>query len=148
MNKDSVMVTSCEELSHLKRPWFWEGLGAGGEGDDRGWDGWMASLTRWAWVWVNFGSLWWRPGVLRFTGSQRAGHDWATELNWTELNATESVHMNALYSPSERWLWFYFQITIHYRKNSQMYSVCDNAENQGSRVLVLSCLSESMGLRW
>ena len=88
MNKDSVMVTSCEELSHLKRPWFWEGLGAGGEGDDRGWDGWMASLTRWAWVWVNFGSLWWtrRPGVLRFTGSQRAGHDWATELNWTEYH--------------------------------------------------------------
>ena len=57
---------------------------AGGEGDDRGWDGWMASLTRWTWVWVNSGSWWWtgRPGVLRFMGSQRVGHDWATELNW------------------------------------------------------------------
>jgi len=58
---------------------------AGGEGDDRGWDGWMASLTQWTWVWVNSGSWWWtgRPGVLRFMGSQRVGHDWATELNWT-----------------------------------------------------------------
>ena len=49
-----------------------------------GWDGWMASLTRWTWVWVNSGSWWWigRPGVLRFMGSQRVRHDWATELNW------------------------------------------------------------------
>ena len=62
------------------------GLGAGGEGDDRGWDGWMASLTRWTWVWVNSGRWWWtgRPGMLRFMGSWRVGHDWATELNWTE----------------------------------------------------------------
>ena len=59
---------------------------AGGEGNDRGWDGWMASLTQWTWVWVNSGSWWWtgRPGVLRFMGSQRVRHDWATELNWTE----------------------------------------------------------------
>ena len=64
-----------------------EGLGAGGEGDDRGWDDWMASLTRWTWIWVNSGSWWWtgRPGVLRFMGSQRVGtrlSDW-TELNWS-----------------------------------------------------------------
>ena len=67
--------------------WCWEGLGAGGEGDDRGWDGWMASLTRWTWVWVNSGSWWWtgRPGVLWFMGLQRVGHDWATELNWQSL---------------------------------------------------------------
>ena len=60
------------------------GIGAGGEGDDRGWDGWMASPTRWTWVWVNSGSWWWtgRPGVLRFIGSQRVRHDWVTELNW------------------------------------------------------------------
>ena len=71
---------------HLKRPWCWEKLKAGGEGDDRGWDGWMASLTWWTRVWVNSGR-WWtgRPGVLQFMGSQRVGHDWATELNWTEL---------------------------------------------------------------
>ena len=75
---------SCKELTHWKRPWCWEGLGAGEEGDDRGWDGWMASLTRWTWVCVNSGCWWWtgRPGVLRFMGSQRVGHNWATDLNW------------------------------------------------------------------
>ena len=86
----NTLATSCEELTHWKRPWCWEGLGAGGEGDDRRWDGWMASLTRWKWVWVNSGSWWWtgRLGMLRFMGSQRVGHDWATELNWTELMHT------------------------------------------------------------
>ena len=82
-----VFATSCEEFTHWKRLWCWEGLGAGGEGDDRGWDGWMASLTRWTWVWVNSES-WWgtgRPGVLQFMGSRRVGHDWATELNWTVI---------------------------------------------------------------
>ena len=59
------------------------GVGAGGEGDDRGWDVWMASPTRWTWVWVNSQSWWWtgRPGVLWFMGLQRVGHDWATERN-------------------------------------------------------------------
>ena len=82
----NTLATSREELTHWKRPWCWEGLGAGGEEDDRGWDGWMASPTWWTWVWVNSRSLWWteRPGVLLFMGSQRVGHDWATELNWTE----------------------------------------------------------------
>ena len=67
--------------------WCWEGLEAGRKGDDRGWDGWMASPTWWTWVWVNSGSWWWtgRPGMLQFMGSQRVGHDWVTELNWTEL---------------------------------------------------------------
>ena len=76
-----------EELTHWKRLWCWERFGAGGGGgDDGGWDGWVASLTRWMWIWVNSGSCWWtgRPGVLRFMGSQRVGHNWATELNWTE----------------------------------------------------------------
>ena len=77
---------SCEELTHWKRLWCWEGLGAGGEGDDRGWDGWMASRTRWTWVLVNSGSWWWtgRPGVLQFMGLQRVRHDWSTELNDSE----------------------------------------------------------------
>ena len=80
----NALVTWCEELTHLKRPWCWERLRAGGEGDDRGWDGWMASPTQWTWVWVDSGSWWWtrRPGVLQFMGSQRVRHDWATELNW------------------------------------------------------------------
>ena len=87
----NTLATSCEELTDWKRPWCWEGLRAGGEGDDRGWDGWMASPARWTWVWVNSGSWWWtgRPGVLWFMGSQRVGHDWATELNWDYPNAKE-----------------------------------------------------------
>ena len=84
----NTWATSCKELIYWKRPWCWKGLGAGGEGDDRGWDGWMASLTRWTWVWLNSRCWWWtgRPGMLRFMGSQRIKHDWVTELNWTELN--------------------------------------------------------------
>ena len=80
----NTLATWCEELTHWKRPWCWERLKAG-EGDDRGWDGWIAWSTWWTWVWVDSGSWWWtgRPGVLRFMGSQRVGHDWATELNWT-----------------------------------------------------------------
>ena len=67
----------------LKRPWCWERFKVGGEGDDRGGDGWMASPTQWTWVWVNSRSWWWtgRPGVLQSMGLQRVGHDWATELN-------------------------------------------------------------------
>ena len=67
-----------------KRPWCWGRLRAGGEGDDRGWDGWMASPTQWTWVWVNSGSCWWtgRPGVLQSVGLQRVRHNWAAELNW------------------------------------------------------------------
>ena len=81
----NTLATWCEEMIHLKRSWCWERLRAGGEGDDRGWDGWMASLPQWTWVWVDSGSWWWtgRPGMLQFMGSQRVGHDWVTELNWT-----------------------------------------------------------------
>ena len=88
-------------MTHWKRPWYWEGLGAGGERDDRGWDGWMASPTGWTWVWVNSGSWWWtgRPGMLRFMGSQRVGHDWATELNWTNTCQGAQCHkVNSLFS--------------------------------------------------
>ena len=74
-------------VDSLEKPWCWEGLGAGGEGDDRGWDGRMASSTRWAWVSVDSRSWWWtgRLGVLRFMGSQRVRDDWVTELNWTDI---------------------------------------------------------------
>ena len=73
----------CKALTHWKRLWCWEGLGAGGKGEDRGWDGWMASPTWWTWVWVNSGRWWWtrRPGVLRFMGLQRVRHNWVTELS-------------------------------------------------------------------
>ena len=71
-------------LTHLKRLWCWERLRTGGEGADRGWDGWMASPTQWTWVWVDSGSWWWtgRSGVLRFMGLQRVGHKWATKQQW------------------------------------------------------------------
>ena len=76
--------TWCEELTHWKRPWCWERLRAGEEGEDRGWDGWMASPTQWTWVWAS-SRRWWRtekPGMLQFTGSLRIRHDWATEQWW------------------------------------------------------------------
>ena len=75
------------------------------EGDDRGWDGWMASLTQLSWVWVNSRSWWWtgRPGVLRSMGSQRVGHDWATELNWISLSTYCCCLIAKLY-PTLLWL--------------------------------------------
>ena len=89
------------KLTQWKRLWCWEGLGAGGEGDNRGWDGWMALLARWTWVWVNSGSWWWtgRPGVLWFMRSQRVWHDWATELNWTERRYQTSISFGHSFFP-------------------------------------------------
>ena len=87
----NTLATCCKEVTHWKRPWCWERSRAGTEGDNRGWDGWMASLTQWTWVWVSSRSWWWtgKPGVLRFMGSQRVRHNWATELKnrykWTYL---------------------------------------------------------------
>ena len=75
----NTLATWCEEVTHLKRPRCWERLKAGGEGHDRGCDGWMASQTQRTWVWVESRSWWWtgKPGVLQFMGSQRVGHDWS-----------------------------------------------------------------------
>ena len=82
----NTLATWGEELSHWKRPRCWERLKARGEGEDKGWDSWMASLTQWTWVWANSRSWWWtgKPGVLQSMGSQRVGHDWVTELKWTD----------------------------------------------------------------
>ena len=75
-----------QRTDSLEKTRCWERLKVWGEGDDRGWDGWMKSQTQWMWVWVNSGSWWWtgRPGMLQSMGSQRVGQDWVTELNWTE----------------------------------------------------------------
>jgi len=126
-------------------------FGAGGEGDDRGWDGWMVSPTRWTWVWVNSGSLWWtgRPGMLQCMGLQRPGHDWATELNWTEqpslwsyshfhtllleftlqlkaivwcdITATERIHVNSLSQ---------FCLCIYVLKGYRSYKLKSNIKNE------------------
>ena len=103
----NTLATSCEELPHLKRPWCRERLKMGGEGINRGWDGWMASPTQWTWVWVNSGSWWWtgRPGVLKSTVPQRVRHDWGTELNWASflgmwmLSSPSTVLGNTVFSP-------------------------------------------------
>ena len=81
------MATWCEELTHWKRAWYWEILKVGGEGDDRGWDGWVAPPTQCTWVSVSSGSWWWtgKLGMQQWMGSQSIGHNWATELNWNSL---------------------------------------------------------------
>ena len=82
----TTLATWWEELTHWERPWCWEILKVGGEGDDRAWHGCMASLTQWTWVVVNSGSWWWTgwPGMQQSMGSQRVGFDWVTELKWTD----------------------------------------------------------------
>ena len=82
----NTLATWCKELTHWKRPWCWERLTVGEEGDNRGWDDWMSWPTQWTWVWVSSRRWWWagRPGKLQSMGLQRVRHDWLTELNWTE----------------------------------------------------------------
>ena len=97
--KLQYLATWWEELTHLKRPWFWERLRTGGEGDDRGWDGWMASPTQWTWVWV-VSRNWWRTGrsgVLSFMGIAKS----RTQLsNWTEpTRVFWPGEFHGLYSP-------------------------------------------------
>ena len=84
IGRTEPLATWFEELTPWKRPWCWESLKAGEEGDDREWDGWMASLTQWTWVWASSRSCWWtgKTGVLQSMGLQRVRHDWANELNW------------------------------------------------------------------
>ena len=86
----NALATWCKEPTHWKKPWCWERLRAEGEEGDRGWDGWMASLTQWTWVWENSGSWWWtgKPGILQSTGSQRL-------RGWTELNPQHIQGMGA-----------------------------------------------------
>ena len=94
----NTLTTWYKELTHWKRPWCWERLKAGGEGDDRGWDGWIVSQTWWTWVWESSRSWWWtgKPGVLQSMGSQRVRHNWATELNtytWIHTSLYACAHL-------------------------------------------------------
>ena len=98
----NTLAAWCEELTHWKRPWCWQRLKAGGERDHRGWDGWMASLTQWTWVWVDWQLVIDRESwLLQFMGSQRVGYDWATELNWITCDVEHlfmclSIYMSSL----------------------------------------------------
>ena len=116
----STLATWCEELTPWKRPWCWERLKAGGEATDRGWDGWMASLTWCTWVWASYGSWWWtgKPGVLQSIRLQR---DTNERLNWTDI----LNHVNTLTEKKglERSLkLFVFFFLIHYFILSQTFS--------------------------
>ena len=92
----NTLATWYEEPTHWKIPWCWKRLKAGGEGDSRGWDGWMAPPTQRTWVWASSGSWWWtgKQGMLQSTGSQSS--TWLS--HWTELNWTErsSIRLNTL----------------------------------------------------
>ena len=87
----NTLATWWKELTHWKRPWCWERLKAGGEGDNRGWDGWMASLTWWPRVWVSSGSGWWtgKPGMLQSMGRKEL--DTTEQLNWTNITKDDWV---------------------------------------------------------
>ena len=113
----------------IGKDWCWEGLRAGGEEDDRGWGGWMASSIGWTWVWVNSRSWWWtgRPGVLQFMGSQRVGHDWATELNWDSCNHQNNQDTNSSITP-ENWLYGSF---VH-----QSFPLCLNSYSHFPLIVV------------
>ena len=124
-----TLATWCEELTHLKRPWWCERLKAGGEGDDRGWDGWMASQTQWTWVWVKSRSWWWtgKPGVLQSVGPQPS--------DWTELMFTTIAKiMEMTQMTTNRWMdennvaiYIHNRILFTYEKGSYP-AICNNMD--------------------
>ena len=105
----NTLATWCKELTHLKRPWCWERSKAGGEGDGRGWDGWLASLPQWTWVWVSSRSWWWtgKPGVLQSMGRKKSDRtEW---LDWTELN--HFYYFSIFYTLSQRITWYILSLS-------------------------------------
>ena len=100
----NTLATWCEELTYLKRSWCWERLKAG-EGDDRGWDGWMASPMWWTWIWVNSRSWWWtgKPGMLQSMGLQRVWYDQVTELNWIVSYYCDCLRINVTWRLEKGW---------------------------------------------
>ena len=101
----NTLATWSKELTCWKRPWRWEKLKAGGEGDDRGWDSWMASPTRWTWVWASSGSWWWKgkPGMLQSMGSQRVRHNWVIGLNWSTTKSRRNRKTEYIYNYQRKW---------------------------------------------
>ena len=93
----NTLATWCEKLTHWKRPWCWERKKAGGEGDNRGWDGWMASLTQRTWVWVNSRSWWWTGRTACCSPWGHKDSDMTERLNWTELKEAKLTNFLLLY---------------------------------------------------
>ena len=128
----NTLATWCKELTHWERPWCWERLKAGGEGDDWGWDGWMASWTQWTWVWANSGREWrtGKPGVLQSPGSQ-SQTQLATEQSMTNnANSLDSSQHTAwdkdvasmqksqplIFSYPWLWCWYSSRISLNHLK--------------------------------
>ena len=128
----STLATWCKELTHWERPWCWERLKAGGEGDDRGWDGWMASPTQWTWVWVSSGSWWWtgKSGVLQSMASHRVRHDWVTQLNSTD-NPHQIKDINFVIQCNYFLLSYYFlNISVLQKGNKEFLANFHNNQSQ------------------
>ena len=114
----NTLVTWCEKLTQWKRPWYWQRLKPGREGDARRWDGWMASPPQWTWVWVNFRSWWWtgKPGMLQSMGSQSVRCNWVTELNWTESKVKIYYVWSKLRTKTNYYFWLFIlgQFEVHF----------------------------------
>ena len=136
------------------KDWCWEGLGAGGEGNDRGWDGWMTSPTRWTWVWVNSGSWWWtgRPGMLQFMGSQRVGHDWATDLIRSDLMEPGRLQSMGSLGVGHDWVTSLSLFTfMHWRRNGNplQCSCLENPRDGGAWLAAVYGVAQSQKqLKW
>ena len=142
--KLQYFATWCNELTHWKRPWCWERLKAGREGDNRGRDGWMASPTQWTWVWASSGSGWWteKPGMLQSMGSQRAGHDWATELNWCTSSFDQfqyTVYLKPVFQSYQALDHFTVVCITKWKENSLGLSIFSVTSNSvpGTRLILL-----------
>ena len=118
----NTLATWCEELTHWKRPWCGESWRKGGEGDNRRWDSWMASPTRWTWVWVNSRSWWWtgRPGMLQSMGLQRVGHYWETELT-DDKNKVVIYYINSVSQEFQSGLALWFWLIISHENCRQVF---------------------------
>ena len=131
MLKLKLLATWCKELTHLKRPWWWERLKVGEEGDNRGWDGWMASLTQW-WVWVNSGSWWWtreawRAAVHGVAKTQTWLRDWTETLfcsflsNLLNSSSLRKVYRKHAYPIFQDFSFVY--LTDHYKPHWTQISI-------------------------
>ena len=130
----STLAPWCKALTHWKRPWCWERLKAREEGDDRGWDGWLASLIQWTWVWTNSGKRWrtGKFGMLQSMGSQRVRHDWATEQEQQEKNLIVFIETQQSWERKiELWLQTILQ---SFRNQTQWYWLKNRNKDQWNTI--------------